>query len=157
VTAPRKLPLYLTLGVALGALLVLVGMYGPPRAFLVIGGLFALLIGLGGALLTFLMTFTDHAVSYGNENALLLSFLTLVLAAVLRPAIAGAPRPQRLAQGLAIAIAGLALAALAIKLLPFGRQDDWEMLALFLPVDLGLAAGTVFSFNGPRWRPPKPE
>ena len=101
------------------------------------------------------MVFTDHAVTYGNENALLLSFLALILAPVLRPAIAGAPRAQRLAQGLAVAIAGLALTALVIKAFPFARQDDWEMLALFLPVDLGLAAGTIFSFNGPRWRPPK--
>jgi hypothetical protein len=153
--AARKVPLYLGAGVVLGGLLVLVGLYGPPRAFLVVGGLFALLIGLGGGLLAFLMTFTDHAVSYGNENALLLSFLTLFLAVVLRPAIAGAPKAQRLAQGLAVAVAGLAVAAFLIKLFPFARQDDWEMLALFLPIDLGLAAGTTFAFNGPRWRPPR--
>jgi len=153
--AAREIPLYLGLGMAVGLLLLLVGMYGSPRAFLVVGALFALVIGLGGALLTFLMTFTDHSVTYGNEKALLLSFLALILAPVLRPAIAGAPRAQRLAQGLAIAIAGLALTALLIKLFPFGRQDDWETMALFLPIDLGLAAGTIFSFNGPRWRPPR--
>ncbi|MBW8772202.1 MAG: DUF4105 domain-containing protein, partial [Gemmatimonadetes bacterium] len=87
--APRKIPLYLGVGVGLGLLLLLTGMYGSPRAFLVVGAFFALLIGLGGALLTFLMTFTDHAVAYGNENALLVSFLALILAPVLRPAIAG--------------------------------------------------------------------
>ena len=155
VDAPRQVQLYLAVGLAVGALLCLIGMYGSPRAFLIVGALFALVIGSGGALLTFLMVFTDHAVTYGNENALLLSFLALILAPVLRPAIAGAPRAQRLAQGLAVAIAGLALTALVIKAFPFARQDDWEMLALFLPVDLGLAAGTIFSFNGPRWRPPK--
>ncbi len=153
--AARKVPLYLGTGLAVGALLLLIGMSGSPRAFLVVGALFALTIGSGGALLTFLMVFTDHAVTYGNENALLLSFLALILAPVLRPAIAGAPRAQRLAQGLAVAVAGLALTALVIKAFPFARQDDWEMLALFLPIDLGLAAGTILSFNGPRWRPPR--
>ena len=153
--AARKIPLFLGIGLAVGLLLLLTGMYAGPRAFLVVGAFFALVIGLGGALLTFLMVFTDHAVAYGNENALLLSFLALILAPVLRPAIAGAPRAQRLAQGLALAVAGLALTGLLIKAFPFGRQDDWETLALFLPIDLGLAAGTIFSFNGPRWRPPR--
>ena len=155
--AARKVPLYAGVGLTVGILLLLIGMHGSSRAFLVVGALFALLIGLGGALLTFLMVFTDHAVTYGNENALLLSFLALILALVLRPAIAGAPRAQRLARGLAVAVAGLALTALLIKAFPFARQDDWEMLALFLPIDLGLAAGTIFSFNGPRWRPPRLE
>ena len=153
--AARKIPLYLAIGLPVGVLLLLIGMYGSPRAFLIVGALVALVIGSGGALLTFLMVFTDHAVTYGNENALLLSFLALILAPVLRPAIAGAPRAQRLGQGLAVAVAGLALTAVVIKAFPFARQDDWEMLALFLPIDLGLAAGTIFSFNGPRWRPPR--
>src|SRR5689334_347442 len=63
------------------------------------------------ALLTFLMGFTDHAVTYGNENALLVSFLALLLAFVLRPASHGSPRAGRLASGLAVAVGGLAVVA----------------------------------------------
>ena len=151
----RKVPLYLALGALVGVGLASLGYFGRVRGFLVVGAFVALVVGLAGALLTFLMGFTDHAVTYGNENALLLSFLSLLLAPVLRPAIAGAPRAQRLALGLGVAIGGLALIALGLKAFPFARQDDWEMIALFLPIDLGLAVGTVLSLNGPRWRPPR--
>ena len=101
------------------------------------------------------MSFTDHSVTYGNENAFLLSFLALLLAAVLRPAVHGSVGARRLAGGLAVAIAGLALCAVLIKLTPFGHQDDWEMIALLLPVDLALAVGTLLAMAGPSWRPPK--
>jgi hypothetical protein len=146
--APRKVPLYLAIGVAVGALLVLAGRAKGRLPFLAGGGLIALLLGLGGALLVFLMSFTDHSVTYGNENAFLVSWVALLLAAVLRPALSGNPRARRLAAGLAVAIAGMALVAVLIKVTPWARQDDWELIALLLPVDLGLAAGTVLALRG---------
>lgn len=155
VASGRKVPLYLSLGLALGTLLVLVAVHGGPRAFLVLGALIALLVGLGGALLTFLMGFTDHSVTYGNQNALLLSFLALMLAPALRPALAGSQRAVRLATGLAVAVGGLAVVALLLKALPLQAQDTWETLALFVPIDLGLALGTILATSGPSWRPPK--
>jgi len=91
------------------------------------------------------MWFTDHAVTYGNENAFLVSFLALLLAAVLRPAMYGNLRARRLAAGLAGGIAVFALWALLFKLTLWGRQDNWELIALFLPIDLGLAAGTMLA------------
>ncbi|HET7042716.1 MAG TPA: DUF4105 domain-containing protein, partial [Gemmatimonadales bacterium] len=87
--APSKAPLYLAIGGGIGLLLVWLGRLRRPRVFLVVGALVALLLGLGGALLVFLMGFTDHAVTYGNENALLVSFVALILAVSLRPALAG--------------------------------------------------------------------
>ena len=152
---PLKVPLYLGLGAALGLLLAWVGRLRRPRLFLVVGALVALILGLGGALLVFLMGFTDHAVTYGNENALLVSFLALFLAVALRPALAGSPRAGRLASALALAIAGLALVALLLKVILPGHQDTWETLALLLPVDLGLALGTFYALSGPTWRPPR--
>jgi hypothetical protein len=143
--APRKTALYLVLGTAVGALLVLAGRAKGRMPFLAGGGLIALLVGLGGALLVFLMSFTDHSVTYGNENAFLVSFVALLLGVALRPAMHGNPRARRLAAGLAVAVAGLALCAVLIKLTPWARQDDWELIALLLPIDLGLAAGTVMA------------
>lgn len=151
----RPLPLFLGLGSALGIVLVLVGRSRHPKLFLAVGGLVALLVGLGGALLTFLMGFTDHSVTYGNENALLVSFLALLLAFTLRPAVHGSPRAGRLASGLAIAVAGLGGVALLLKLVLPGHQDTWETLALLLPIDLGLCFGTLFALSGPTWRPPR--
>jgi hypothetical protein len=143
--APRKTPACLAIGVAVGALLVAAGRARGRMPFLASGGLVALLLGLGGALLLFLMSFTDHSVTYGNENALLVSFLALLLAAVLRPALHGNARARRLAAGLAVAVAGIALCAVLIKVTPWARQDDWELIALLLPIDLGLAAGTLLA------------
>lgn len=152
---PRKTALYLAIGLGIGAMLVLLGWAKQRGLFLVVGALVALLLGLGGLLLLFLMGFTDHAVTYGNENALLVSFLALLLAVVLRPALAGKPQAERLATALAIAVAGTALAAVLIKVTPWGHQDTWETIALLLPGDLGLAVGTILAIGGPRWRPPK--
>ncbi|HEX7918168.1 MAG TPA: DUF4105 domain-containing protein, partial [Gemmatimonadales bacterium] len=151
----RRTPLYLAVGVAVGLLLVAAGRARRPGLFLPVGGLVALLLGLGGALLTFLMGFTDHAVTYGNENALLVSFLALLLAFVLRPATHGSPRAGRLASGLAVAVGGLALVAFLLKLVLPGHQDTWETMALLLPIDLGLAFGTLYAVSGPTWRPPR--
>ena len=151
----KRTRLFLAAGILIGAVLAGLGYAGWSKAFLAVGGLVALLVGLGGTVLTFLMGFTDHSVTYGNENALLLSFLTLILAFTLRSAIGGAPRAQRLLQGLAVAVAGLALMALVITATPWGHQENWEMIALFLPVDLGLALGSVLALNGPKWRPPR--
>lgn len=153
--AARRTPLYLAVGMAAGLLLVAAGRARRPRLFLALGGLVALLLGLGGALLTFLMGFTDHAVTYGNENALLVSFLALLLAVVLRPAIHGSPRAGRLASGLAVAVIGLAVVALLLKVVLPGHQDTWETMALLLPIDLGLGFGTLYAISGPTWRPPR--
>src|SRR5690348_2410300 len=101
------------------------------------------------------MGFTDHAVTYGNENALLVSFLALILAFVLRPAMHGARAAGRLASGLALAVAGLGVVALLLKGGMPGHQDTWETLALLLPIDLGLALGTFYALSGPTWRPPR--
>jgi len=143
--APRKTAIYLVLGTVVGVLLVLAGRAKGRMPFLAGGGLVALLVGLGGALMVFLMSFTDHSVTYGNENAFLVSFIALLLAAALRPALYGNPRARRLAAGLAVAIAGIATCAVLIKVTPWARQDDWELIALLLPIDLGLAAGTLLA------------
>ena len=152
---PRKLPLYLAIGGGLGLILIGVGRLRRPRAFLILGAFVALILGLGGALLVFLMGFTDHAVTYGNENALLVSFLALILAVALRPALDGGRRAGRLASGVALAIAGLALVALFLKVAMPSHQDTWETLALLFPIDLGLALGTLYALSGPTWRPPR--
>jgi hypothetical protein len=151
---PQKTTLYLAIGLGIGGMLLLLGWAKQRGLFLVVGALVALVLGLGGLLLLFLMGFTDHAVTYGNENALLVSFLALLLAVVLRPALAGRPQAERLATALALAVAGTALAAVLIKVTPWGHQDTWETIALLLPIDLGLAAGTILAIGGPRWRPP---
>jgi hypothetical protein len=153
--SPLKTRLFLAIGVGIGGVLLLLGWAKLRGPFLVVGALVALLLGLGGLLLLFLMGFTDHAVTYGNENALLVSFLALLLAVVLRPALAGKPQAERLATALALAVAGTALAAVLIKVTPWGHQDTWETIALLLPIDLGLALGTILAIGGPRWRPPK--
>jgi len=153
--APKKVPLYLLIGLLVGGGVLAAAWSGRKGLFLAAGGLVALLTGLAGALLLFLMAFTDHSVTYGNENAFLLSFLALLLAIVLRPAIHGNLGARRLAAGLAVAIGGVALCAVLIKLTPYGNQDTWELVALLLPIDLALAVGTLLALGGPTWKPPR--
>lgn len=132
---------FLVTGLLLGALLWGVGRRAPRWAGVAGLALAGLLLGVAGGLLAFLMTVTDHAVTYGNQNAWPLTLLPFPLAVLLRPAVAGKARAARWARGLAVAVVCLAAGALVVKLLPVARQDDLETLALLLPLDVGFALG----------------
>jgi hypothetical protein len=143
---PRWLARYLFLGVMLGcAAAWLGGMARRERsarfAFGLVAGGWELVAGVAGVVLAGLWGFTDHVMAYRNENLFQLNPLALALALVLPFALRGWPRADRVAGSLAVAIAGLSVLGLALKLLPGFDQVNGQAIALALPIHLGVAAG----------------
>lgn len=143
---PDRVPGYLAVGLVLGFVMWRLGRrgMGSVRARRWLGWLaggWALLAGVGGGLLAFLWAFTDHAVAYHNENLFQVNLLFLPLA-VLAPALArgsgGARHPALLFSAL---VAAGSLAGLVLKVSPAFNQHNAEILALFVPANLGLALG----------------
>jgi hypothetical protein len=132
---------FLLAGIAGGLGLAAAGWRGARRALLVAGTAWAAAAGLAGALLAYLWALTDHRFSVANENVLQFSLVSLALAMVLPSALRGRGGIRRLAMGLAVGAAGLSVAGLLLKALPGFTQANAEIIALALPVHLGLLAG----------------
>jgi hypothetical protein len=92
------------------------------------------------------MIFTDHTVTYHNENLYLANPLTLLLIysgiAVMRNGRSG----QKYTLYLSSILALLAMAAFMLKIFPACDQDNWDIISLLLPVWLALA-GSWFWIN----------
>ena len=143
---PMWLPWYLALGVAIGMLAAKLGARGRQhrsgRAGLgvVVAG-WGLIAGLGGVILTGLWGFTDHIMAYRNENVLQLNPLLLALGVCGTLALAGARWPRAMALALANVVAILSVVGLAIQALPGVDQVNGAVVALALPIHLGIAFG----------------
>jgi hypothetical protein len=143
---PAWLPAYLAAGLALGALLSVLASKARA-AFAWAGGAWALAAGATGAVLTFLWAFTDHVVARQNENLFQLTLFLLPLLAVLPAATRGrawARRPARMLAGL---VAVCAVAGVVLQLLPGFDQQNGEVLALTVPINLGLGWGVIAVTN----------
>lgn len=145
--APKPVWIVLLLdGVLAGGLLFWLGgrarvSRGARRWFTVLGTAWSLVAGCLGLLLLGLWFLTDHWSSANNENALLLTPLSLVLAVLLPLALGGRSGAVRPATRVATAVAALAALALALKVLPGFHQSNIEMIGLILPVHAGLLLG----------------
>jgi len=147
--APGFSPVWLLLGLAVGALLLAAGAGsgGSERirrlAPTLGGAAWGIFTGLLGLILVSAW-FTDHVFIHLNMNLVQANPLGLVLAAflirlVLRPE-GWKGTPGRAAVGLAIAVAGLAVLGALLQLVPALRQGNAEVLAVTLPIHLSLAA-----------------
>ena len=143
---PRWLARYLFLGVLLGCASAWLG--GVARrerpaglAFTLLAGGWELLAGVAGIVLAGLWGFTDHVMAYRNENLFQMNPLALALAILLPFALRGWPRAGRVAEVLAAAVAAVSLLGLALKVLPGFDQANVQVIALALPIHLGVAAG----------------
>jgi len=137
---------YLAVGSVVGLLLATLGRMASRsgRWRLAFGGAavgWSFLAGLGGLVLAAIWGFTTHQFSYANENLLQLNLVSLALAAVLPAALWRGLRRRRLALGLAGLTAGLSIVGLVLKVLPSFYQDNFDAIALALPVHLGLLVG----------------
>jgi hypothetical protein len=79
--------------------------------------------------------------AYRNENLFQVNPLALIVALLLPFALRGSPRASRLARGTAMVVAALSALGLALKLLPAFHQANTQVIALALPIHLGVAAG----------------
>ena len=139
---------YLVLGIALGGLFWWGGVAGRrsggARRVLLFGGTaWALITGLAGTILVGLWGLTDHLIASRNENALQVTIFALGLAVVLPFAGAERPAATRVARALAVLVGALSLLGLLLKVLPAFDQVNGQMLALFVPANLGLMLGSL--------------
>jgi len=97
-----------------------------------------LVLGIFGSALGFLMVATDHDVTFGNENILQsnpLSLFVLVLGVMV---MWGSKRAEKWNRVWWALLAGLSLVGLVIS--PFTIQDNANVLALCVPVNVAFAA-----------------
>jgi hypothetical protein len=107
-----------------------------------------LILGVLGSVLFFMSRFTDHAVTYGNENLFVANPLTLVaLPLGLAAAIGGKARSYRLLQLLWFLLAGVAVVYLLLKPFSFFGQTNAAALSAILPVLFGLGAASWLTWK----------
>jgi hypothetical protein len=154
--APNRWPWFLLAGVAIGALIVLLGWRGRSRRGARFGlaitlSLWGVIAGLFGIILAFLWIATDHNTSYNNQNLLHVNPLALVLAVAAPLALLRGARASgisRLAWPCALALLALSVAGLLLRLIPGAAQVNGPIAALALPVHVA----TVLSLYQV-WRP----
>lgn len=106
-----------------------------------IGAMWSLLAAVVGTVMLLSWTSTDHVFMYRNENMLQLSPLSWLLVPLLIT-VGFAGRRVDLTARAAIAIAGVSAFGLLMQALPGRDQVNGEVIALALPIHLGIAWGT---------------
>jgi hypothetical protein len=143
-TPPRWWPGYLAAGLALAALILTLGQpaahHAVARAALAgVAGAWLLAAGVLGVVLAGLWGLTDHAAAYRNENLFQFNPLALALL-VLLPLFLYRPRRfDRWALVVAATVAGLSVLGVVVKVFPWFRQVNGELLVLAVPVHVAIA------------------
>jgi hypothetical protein len=137
---PARLAGYLAAGLLLGGALAWLAVKAR-RAFVWLGGSWAVAAGTAGAIITFLWAFTDHLVARRNENLFQANLFLLPLLVMLPAVVAGRGWARRPALVLGVLVALSSVAGLVLQALPGLDQQNGEVLALAVPANLGLAWG----------------
>jgi hypothetical protein len=112
------------------------------------GAVVGLILGLIGSALFFMSVFTDHTVTYGNENLFLVNPITLVAVPLgLTAAFARGNRSRRLLQLLWFFLAAVSCGYLLLKIFPFFDQSNGAAVAAIVPVLLAFAAAGGLSWK----------
>jgi hypothetical protein len=142
----RGYPLELSLGLGIGLAAYLLALWAvasasrwPARWFGLLHALFGLLLGFPGLLGALMWAFTEHTVTYHNENLFLSNPLTFALFPIGVAMIFGAHTAWRWARLICYTLSASSLLLLLLKVLPGFTQDTTLPLALFLPANIGLS------------------
>ncbi|MDP2341908.1 MAG: DUF4105 domain-containing protein [Deltaproteobacteria bacterium] len=111
-----------------------------PRALGALSAAAGVVVGGPGLVLLVMWTATDHLVAHGNENVLLANPLTLLSLPLGMALVFGVRRAQPALRWLWAFLAIASLVALGLKALPWFDQDNWNILALIVPMAVGLAS-----------------
>ena len=132
-------------GLGLAGLAHLFGHLGRDgkKSFRILLGLYTLLLGLllgiFGSALTFLMLFTDHDVTYWNENIFQANPIHLALVVTGFQLMRGKVTATRNNRYVWSVLGAISLLGVLIKVLPMADQNNWNILALTVPVNVGVA------------------
>ncbi|MEO7368595.1 MAG: DUF4105 domain-containing protein [Gemmatimonadaceae bacterium] len=140
--------------ISLVVLILIVGAFalqgsGEPKFALSLIAVWNLIAGLSGILLTGLWAFTDHVYSYRNENLFQLNPLSLVVLVLVVRLIVSRQVDASWASTVASArrwssiVAALSVAGFLLQILPIFRQVNGDIIALAMPIHVGVAAVLV--------------
>ncbi len=101
--------------------------------------LLGLALGIPGLNLTLLASFTEHTVTYHNENLLLANLLTFLLIPAAFGILLDKARAFPWLRYLWYVQALGSILALVLKLFPPFDQDNWLVMAFVTPINLGMA------------------
>lgn len=156
---------FLVAGILVGGTLFSLGRRGRSagwarRLFGVLAGTWVTASAAGGALLVYLAFLSDHLIAFRNENVLQFNLLAVALLPFLPGALRGRPGRGRPAVAFAVLVAAMSLFGVVAKGLPGWGQANQEILALAVPIHLGVAAGLLaavrFPTPAPSAAPPSP-
>jgi hypothetical protein len=134
---PMFLVWLLFVGLVTGGLFAWLGVRAPSsrgarRMAAILFGVWSLVVGLIGLVVTLLWTVTDHVSAHNNESFLLFNPVWLILAWPLAASFWKA-RAGVWAGRLSLTVAALAGAALLMHVLRISRQDNLPLVFLVLP------------------------
>ncbi|WNG46336.1 DUF4105 domain-containing protein [Archangium minus] len=149
---PKYGPVLLLLGVAFGGGAVGLALWGrrsggrAPRILLGLQNvLVGLVFGIPGFALFIMWLFTDHTVTYRNENLFLANPLTVLALPLGFQLMFGSEKARERMRLLWRVLAGLGVLGLVLKVLPPFDQDNWRLIALILPISLGMAGALTLA------------
>ena len=143
--APSAVPFSLALGGGVGIIIAGLSIFlrRRDRAFKIFFGaassVAGLVIGLPGVTLTLMSLFTNHTVTYWNENLALANPITFLAFPLGMFAACGFGRISRITAWLWIILAGISIVYIILKPLPLLIQDNWQIVGLITPVLAALA------------------
>lgn len=152
--APERTHWYALAGVLIGTALFALGRTrGRPAGagFYTLAILWSLVVGVAGVLIAGLWAFSEHTITFHNENVLQSNIVSLVLIVLLGLAAAG--RAERAAVVVAGLVVTLSIIGFVSQVLPGIDQPNGAMIALMLPAHAGLALGLrarTYRFDSPR-------
>jgi hypothetical protein len=136
-------------GLFIALLTIVLALYYPKnealrqKLFFIFVAMFSFVFAVLGTILFFMAFFTDHVVTYHNENLLLaspLTFFVFILSVILifKPSQKVFEKTKWLCYALAV----LSVLLVFLKIFPVFDQDNWMIISVLLPVNLACA----FSF-----------
>lgn len=137
--APNRIIPFTFVGVVLAVLLLMCALaakrYRAMNVVLaILIGVWSLAVGFFGTLIELLWAFTNHVVTYRNENVLQANTLSLLLAGFAVAALMGSVRARRWAVWLALFVAGCSALGFMIQALPQFDQVNGDIIGLMMPI-----------------------
>lgn len=147
---PRYGPWLLLIGLAFGAASAGLGFWhkrrGSKLARVLLGlehALVGLVLGLPGTVLLVMWMITNHTVTWRNENLLLANPVTLAALPLGLMLAFGSKKAAARLRSVWLFLTATGVLSILIKVLPVFDQDNWRIIALILPVSLGMAAASL--------------
>jgi hypothetical protein len=140
-TAPNWIPWLLLVSLAFVGVLFLLSRSIAQRWARVSLGimttLFGLVFGFFGIFLFLIGLFTDHTVAHRNENLFLVNPLTFVLFPLGAQLIFNSKKVWPRLERITMILAGIAVLSVLVKVIPIFDQQNFNLIALFVPIHLG--------------------